>query len=92
MILLVIPRFLAADSIYYIVKMQLLGGILFLMKIISWNVNGLRAIHKKGNWEETEGDKEVKVKIIFTPNLENIMLPEEFTYNPYSSVPNGFVE
>ena len=22
------------------------------MKIISWNVNGLRAIHRKGNWEE----------------------------------------
>ncbi|HEC30418.1 MAG TPA: exodeoxyribonuclease III, partial [Candidatus Yonathbacteria bacterium] len=21
------------------------------MKIISWNVNGLRAIHRKGNWE-----------------------------------------
>lgn len=22
------------------------------MKIVSWNVNGLRAIHKKGNWDE----------------------------------------
>ncbi len=41
---------------------------------------------------DTEGESEVKVKIILAPNFEYIKLPEALTYNPYSSVPKGFVE
>ena len=96
MILLVIPGFLLAGSIYYAVKMQLLGGILFLMKIISWNVNGLRAIHKKGNWEEMF-KREFDILCLQETKCEAEQLTEEvrnpqgyFSYFSHSKMRKGY--
>lgn len=66
------------------------------MKIISWNVNGLRAIHKKGNWSEIMR-KGPDILCLQETKAEAEQLPEEvrnpegyFSYFSHSKMRKGY--
>ncbi|MEK7460086.1 MAG: exodeoxyribonuclease III [Patescibacteria group bacterium] len=66
------------------------------MKIVSWNVNGLRAIHKKGNWADII-NKNVDILCLQETKAEAIQLSEEvrspigyFSYFSHSMMRKGY--
>ena len=66
------------------------------MNIISWNVNGLRAIHKKGSWTDIVA-KNPNILCLQETKAEAVQLPEDvrnlngyFSYFSHSKTRKGY--